>query len=81
MKGNFSDALINFGKAKDLAISRNDTEREKISLDLMMKTNIEIGKQVNIFIKSRKGLYIIDRWKKRMIMNLPSIVIKSVSIL
>ena len=48
--GNLNDALVNFGKARDLAISRNDTERDTVALDLMMKTNIAIGKQVCVHL-------------------------------
>lgn len=44
--GNMNDALINFGKARSLAISRNDEDREASTLEHMMKTTIAMANQV-----------------------------------
>jgi hypothetical protein len=41
-----SEAIVNFGKARDLSVDHQDKEREAKALEFMMKTNISMAEKV-----------------------------------
>ncbi|KAJ3306508.1 hypothetical protein HDV03_005118 [Kappamyces sp. JEL0829] len=47
-KGDLHEALVNFGKARDLAIYREDKEREHSTLERMMKTTMAMAKDFEL---------------------------------